>query len=90
MMTAAQMHTQHVSGTDQTLFKYSCCMVALTYMCSSCACRDEVYALSVFDPSAQMVSATQVLQQDRDQLDSPELAGKHTVQRPVEAFLHNN
>jgi hypothetical protein len=37
-----------------------------------------------------MVSATQVLQQDRDQLDSPELAGKHTVQRREEAFLHNN
>lgn len=42
-----------------------------------CLCRDEVYALSVYDPSAQMVSMAQVLQQDLHTLDAPELAGGH-------------
>lgn len=42
---------------------------------------DEVYALSVFDPSVQLVSTSQVLAQDAHLLESPELAGDlvHTV-----------
>ena len=39
---------------------------------------DEVYALSVYEPSAQaqFVSTTQVVAQDLDRLESPELAGE--------------
>lgn len=38
------------------------------WMCV-CVCRDEVYALSVYDPiAAQFTSTTQVLVQDQDML----------------------
>jgi hypothetical protein len=44
-----------------------------------CVCRDEVYALSVYDPAAQFVSTAQVLQEDRELLVAPELTGGHAV-----------
>jgi hypothetical protein len=40
-------------------------------------CRDEVYALSVYEPAAQFTSTAQVLTQDRQLLDSHHLASEH-------------
>jgi hypothetical protein len=42
---------------------------------AACPRSDEVYALSVYEPSAELVSTWQVIQQDRQLLESPELAG---------------